>query len=105
MIFILTTCKNTVEAKRIATMLLRLRLVACAKWWPIASLYWWKEKLRNDREVVLLCEAPKTHFAKIERLIRRVHSYAIPCMVSWDIQRGSKQYMRWLNASLLPQRF
>ena len=97
MIFVLTTCKKTTEAKRIATMLLRLRLIGCAKWWPIASAYHWEGKLQQSREVVLLCEAPKKNFTKIERLIRRAHSYETPCIVSWGIQRGSKQYLRWLH--------
>ncbi|MBI4281431.1 divalent-cation tolerance protein CutA [Candidatus Uhrbacteria bacterium] len=100
MIFILTTCKNTTEAKRIATMLLRSRLVACTKWWPIQSSYWWKGRLIQSRETTLLCEAPKKHFTKIERLIRRVHSYENPCIVSVDIQHGSKLYFRWLRETI-----
>lgn len=98
MIFILTTCKNTTEAKRIATVLLRARLVACAKWWPIQSSYRWKEKLVNDREVFLLLEARKTHWQKIRAAIRRLHSYEIPCIVALERSHIDPAYHRWLHA-------
>ncbi|MDO8581422.1 MAG: divalent-cation tolerance protein CutA [bacterium] len=97
MIFILTTCKNTAEAKRIATMFLRLRLVACAKWWPIQSSYWWKEKLVAGREVMLLLEARKTHWGKIRAAIQRIHSYEIPMIVALERSQIDPTYHRWLH--------
>ncbi len=97
MIFILTTCKNTKEAKRIATMLLRLRLVACAKWWPIASSYWWEGRIVSAKETALLCEGRKKHWRKIEGTLRRLHRDEIPCIVAWEAARVHASYHRWLH--------
>lgn len=98
MIFIITTCKNTVEAKRIATMLLRLRLVACAKWWGIQSSYWWKGKLVTGRETFLLLEARKTHWKKVRAAIRRLHSYETPAIVALERSRIDPAYHQWLQS-------
>lgn len=100
MIFIVTTCKNTAHAERIATMLLRLRLVGCAKWWPIRCAYIWKGKLVREREIILLLESTKKRFSRIEALIRRMHTDEVPCIVSWDAKRGSTAYLRWVRTSV-----
>mgnify|MGYP001602512237 CR=1 FL=1 len=80
-----------------ATTLLRLRLVACEKWWPIASSYWCKQRHVRAKQTALLFETTKKHFGKVEALIRRLHSDEVPCIVSWRIESGSTSYMRWFQ--------
>jgi periplasmic divalent cation tolerance protein len=100
MLFIYTTCANEKEAERIVMALLKARLIGCANWWPIKSFYWWKGKIEKDREVALILKTQERNFAKIEQMIKKLHSYSVPCIVAWKIDKVSKDYLKWLNSCI-----
>lgn len=97
MVIIYTTCKNKKEAQKIASLLIKLKLAACVKFWLINSGYWWKNKLINDQEYFLFIETKKNFYKKIEILIKKIHSYEVPCIVSLKISKGEKNYLHWFN--------
>ena len=33
-------------------------LVACANYFPVNSIYFWKNKIEKDKEYVLICKSP-----------------------------------------------
>jgi len=100
MIIIYTTCKNKKEAQKIALLLIKLKLAACVKFWPINSQYWWKNKIINDQEHFLLMETKESFYKKIETLIKKIHSYETPCILCLKINKGEKNYLKWLINSL-----
>ena len=56
------TVGNKEEARKIASVLLEERLVACTNLFDgVESRYWWEGKIATDREVVLIA---KTRAAK-----------------------------------------
>lgn len=100
MIIIYTTCKNKKEATNIAKMILRLKLAACVNFWPISSIYSWKGKMAFSQEVVLFIKTKNNYYKKIETLIKKIHSYKIPCVLSLKIEKGEKNYLKWLSSNL-----
>lgn len=96
MIIIYTDCRNKVEAKKIANMLLKLKLIACANWWPIESAYRWKEKIVNDKEVILILKTRKNYYKKVESIIKKLHSYEVPCICEIDVNKVERKYKEWL---------
>lgn len=94
MILVYTTCKGSKEAKKIASHLLKKKLIGCANFFPISSSYKWKNKIVNDREYALLCKTKKP-FKAVEGEIKKIHSYEIPCIIKINAS-ANKEFLRWL---------
>ncbi len=55
MILTYITCKEKSEARKISEHLLKKRLIACAKF-QIESMYWWKDKINEEKEFVVIAK-------------------------------------------------
>jgi periplasmic divalent cation tolerance protein len=97
MIVIYITCKNKAEAKKIGLYLVKKRLAACCNIFPIESIYWWRGRIVKDREVVLIVKTLKKNFKKIEKEVKKLHSYTIPCIFSLNISQVYSKYLQWLK--------
>ena len=75
------TCKDSKEAKKISKYLLEKKLIACANMFPIESMYWWEEKIVEDKEVVMLAKTNEKNVEKVEEEVKKLHSYDIPCII------------------------
>jgi len=96
LIFIYITNPTKKEARRIAKHLLQKKLIACANIFPIDSLYWWKDKIVNEKEIVLIAKTKKENFEKVKQEVERIHSYTIPCVVKIAVNSNEK-YFKWLK--------
>jgi len=92
-------CKNKAEAEKIANNLLKKRLIACANLFPINSLYKWKGKLQKDKEFVLIAKTQKNKSQSLEKEVKGIHSYEIPCILQVNV-KANKEYERWLKNEL-----
>lgn len=105
MIIVYTTCKNKKEAEKIGLAILKKRLAACAVVLPRAtSLYFWppeKNKIIKSPESILLLKTDKRKYPKIARVIKKLHSYTIPCILEIPVARLNREYQKWLEAELI----
>jgi len=97
MIFIYITCKNKTEAKKISLVLIKKRLAACCNIFPIESIYWWQKRIFKNKETVLIVKTLKKNFKKIEKEVKRLHSYEVPCILEIPIKGGNLEYLKWLK--------
>jgi periplasmic divalent cation tolerance protein len=91
--------KDSVEADKIAQFLIRERLVACVNCFPVRSVYWWQGEIETTKEVSMIA---KTRAELVDRVIERVkqlHSYEVPCVVSWIIEKSNPDYLDWITNS------
>ena len=88
------TCKDKKEATKISNHLLKRRLIACANIFPISSLYWWKGKIVKDKESVLIAKSLNKHFNKIQKEVKKIHSYEVPCITKIN-SKSNKAYEKW----------
>ena len=96
MSLVYTTCKNKTEAKKIANMLLKLILIACANYWQTDSSYNWKGKIVNSKEVIMILKTRNSYYKKVETLIKKMHSYDTPCILKINAEQVEKKYLEWL---------
>ncbi|HLC64407.1 MAG TPA: divalent-cation tolerance protein CutA [Patescibacteria group bacterium] len=96
MILIYVICKNKTEAEKIAKMLLKLRLIACANWRQVESCYRWKNKIVNGHETVMILKTRQNYFKRVEGIIKKIHSYEIPCIIKLNPDKVSGNYQKWL---------
>ena len=93
------TTKDEKEAKIIGRILVEEKLVACANYFPIQSIYRWEGGVEEAGEMALIT---KTKVELVDRVVQRVkqlHSYQIPCVVSWVIEKGNPDYLAWIGES------
>ena len=95
------TCKNKVEANKIAYALVKKDLVACANIIPnIKSYFKWNNKKVNIiKESVLIGKTVKKNINKIILYVKKISSYDCPCVVFVDISNGNKDFLSWIKSS------
>lgn len=89
------------EAERIGRQMIEERLAACVNILTACrSIYRWQGGLESADEVPALF---KTTDFRAEALMTRIaglHSYDIPCIVVWPIDRLLGSYAEWVEGSV-----
>lgn len=98
---VLITASSPEEADKITQVLIQEKLAACVSQVPgLKSVYWWKGRVEEAREVLLLVKTLKTRVKGIVRAVKKNHSYAIPEVVALRIKEGNPDYLKWITESL-----
>lgn len=98
-IFILVTCADTAQAEGIADKLVNERLAACVHIMPPhKSVYHWQGQVTRAAEVNILIKTQSTLFDAVKAAVLAVHSYDVPCIVSWRAEDGHQPFMDWVTA-------
>lgn len=95
---IYVTFKNKTEGKKIASALLKKKLIACANLFPISSMYWWKGKVKNSTETAALLKAPERNWHTIKNEIQKMHSYDVPCIEKID-STTTREFNKWVKST------
>jgi periplasmic divalent cation tolerance protein len=89
------------EAQRIGMTVVEEKLAACVNiLGPCRSIYRWEGAIETATETPALF---KTTTEKADALIERVrelHSYSIPAIVAWPIERLLADYGDWVETEL-----
>lgn len=91
------TAKNSGEAKKIAHLLLKKKLIACANIFPIESMYWWEGDIDEQIEFVILAKTKDENYIKVEKAIKGMHKYEIPAVYSWKVDKINPEYDKWVK--------
>jgi periplasmic divalent cation tolerance protein len=92
------TCRDSAEAERIGKALVEKRLAACVNIIPeTTSLYRWEGKIQEERESLLLVKTRTSLTGKITKIVKSLHSYSTPCIISLPITKGDKDYLEWIE--------
>ena len=98
MIMIYATYASAEEAQKISKTLVEERLVACANIMPgHQSLYWWEGKVEEGQEVAVIYKTRAERFDEVKERILALHSYDVPCIVSWPIEQGHEAFLDWIG--------
>jgi periplasmic divalent cation tolerance protein len=100
---ILMTAPDAACAERIARALVEERLAACVNVVPgVKSVYRWEGKVEESSEVMLVAKTRSALFPTLEARVRALHPYEVPEIVSLPLTAGSRPYLSWVDASVLP---
>jgi len=91
--------KDEEEAERIGEILVREKLVACINYFPVKSIYTWEGKIERAGEIAAICKTRWELVGKVIRRVKELHSYRVPCVVSWIIEQGDADYLNWIRDS------
>ncbi|MEM2925375.1 MAG: divalent-cation tolerance protein CutA [Methanocellales archaeon] len=93
------TTSNFEEAKKIARILVEERLIACANIFPITSIFQWKG-LQEVNEVAIIAKTKADRAGEIIARVKQIHSYEVPCVISWKIEQGYEPFLKWIEAEV-----
>jgi periplasmic divalent cation tolerance protein len=96
-VILYVTCENEDQARHLGTHLLEKRLVACINILPaIQSLYWWNDAIQNDTETAFFAKTTEDNTSAAIALIKALHNYDCPCIVSLPIENGNPDFLKWI---------
>lgn len=98
-IVVFVTASSEEEACRIGQRLVKERLAACVNLLPtVRSLFWWEGKVSEERETMMILKTRSSLFPGLARAVQAFHSYQVPEIVALPIQKGSADYLAWIQA-------
>jgi len=90
------------EAERIGRTVIEEKLAACINiLGECRSIYRWEGKIESAEEVPAIL---KTHHWQVDELIERIaalHSYDVPCIAAWPIEKLHRGYADWVEDAVL----
>jgi periplasmic divalent cation tolerance protein len=96
-VVVLVTAPAGEKAAAIARKLVESRLAACVNIVPtVRSIYWWKGRLCDDRECLLVIKTTHAAFPRLKKRILAIHPYDCPEVLALRVTAGSQAYLRWL---------
>ena len=80
------------EAEKIACHLLERKLIACANFYPIDSVYLWQGSLARDHEYALIVKTTEQNYEKVKKEVEAIHSYVTPCIIGTSCHVNDNYY-------------
>jgi periplasmic divalent cation tolerance protein len=100
-VVVLVTAPDVKTARRLARSALTARLIACANLLPkVESHYWWRGKIEQSAEVLMLLKTTRARLRELEQRIVREHPYETPEFVVLSLDGGNGRYLEWLGRAV-----
>lgn len=97
-IVVFVTCACKKEALLISERLLSERLIACANIIEgVSSIFRWKGKVEKATESLMIIKTAGKNFDRIQRRIKKLHSYEVPEIIALPIMAGEADYLKWID--------
>lgn len=94
------TAGDMAEARKLGRILVEERLAACVNIFPITSIFRWKDNIDEANEFGIIVKTISDKVKKIEKRVKEIHSYEVPCVVSFKIDEASAKYLEWIQESV-----
>ena len=100
MCVLMLTCVDQKEADKITKSLLEKRLIVCCKSQPVFSSFLWKGKINSSDEILLIMDSVEENFEKINKEVRKLHSYETFVLTSLAVNQTTKEVENWAKEEL-----
>lgn len=102
-VLMLVNCSSDDEAERIAEELLNRSLAAAVQIvGPARSYYRWQGTVRREKEWLVIIKTAARSKATVSEVVRQLHGYALPGILSIAVDGGEPRYLRWLLQHSVP---
>lgn len=99
MIEVHVTCKDEKEAEKIVKTLLEERMVACANYFPVKSMFSWKGRVEKSKEFLIILKTNERQKENVVKKIKELNKYEIP-VITWNEVNTTKAAKDWINNSV-----
>jgi len=85
------------QAKKIAHVLLKEKLIACANILPPhVAIYEWEGKLCEENEVIMFAKSTAKNFYSVQAKIIELHTYDNPCVLEIPLTNIAPEFSKWI---------
>lgn len=103
-LLMISTTGSVKEARKVARNLVEERLAACANVIPgVCSFFYWKGRLCREKEALILLKTVNDKAQEIIDKIKEIHSYEVPEIIFFRVDKGEKNYLKWLEKMVKQQ--
>ncbi|AHJ62853.1 Periplasmic divalent cation tolerance protein CutA [Granulibacter bethesdensis] len=95
-VVVYATCADEEEARRIGRALIEAGLAACVNMRPHTAIYRWNGQIEEGAEFGLLIKTTASQQEAAMALIRQMHSYELPGILSLHVAGGDPAYLQWI---------
>ncbi len=100
-IVVFVSCAGTKEAKIISRALIKNKIAACVNIISnLSSTFWWQGRIDTCKEALLVIKSKKKLLPQVIKLVKSLHSYAVPEIIALPIIAADKEYLKWLSTSV-----
>jgi periplasmic divalent cation tolerance protein len=97
-ILVMTNVPDRETALNMAQKLIGVHRAACVNVLaPCTSIYHWQGKIESAEEFPLLVKTTENRYAEVERMIKELHPYELPEIISVSIENGLPEYLQWVE--------
>jgi len=97
-ILVMTNVPDRETALNMAQKLIGVHRAACVNVLaPCTSIYHWQGKIESAEEFPLLVKTTENRYAEVERMIKELHPYELPEIISVPIENGLPEYLQWVE--------
>jgi periplasmic divalent cation tolerance protein len=90
------------EAERIGRQVVDERLAACVNiLGKVSSIYRWRGVVESSEEVAAIFKTSDEQAGALMTRIAGLHSYDVPCIATWPIDRILGSYADWVQANVV----
>jgi periplasmic divalent cation tolerance protein len=61
------------------------------------SCYKWEGKTLNEKETLLLIKTVKSRIKSVSAVVKKMHSYSLPCIGFIKFEEINKEYELWVK--------
>ena len=106
LIIIKTTVKNKVTKNNIINKLITNDYVFCINVIEnVSSHYKWQGKVESEREDILFIKTMKRNEKLVYEVIRAIHDYKIPEIITIAVNNVDSSYLNWANESVVNKKY
>jgi periplasmic divalent cation tolerance protein len=93
---VLTTCPAN-ESNRIIDEVLKLKLAVCASKTEVESKFWWKGKINEEKESLIIFKTREELVERLFKKIKEIHPYEVPEIIKIKVEKVNDEYLKWLK--------
>ena len=106
LIIIKTTVKNKVTRENIINELIKNDYVSCINVIEnVSSHYKWQGKVENEKEDILFIKTMKRNEKLVYEVIRVIHDYETPEIITIAINNIDSSYLNWANEIIVGKKY
>ena len=99
---VLISASSEELATKLAKALVKNNLAACVNILPgVTSYFQWMGKLQSASELILICKTVEPRLPDLITLVKEMHDYEIPEIISLPVLEGLPSYCQWIFDSTI----
>ena len=93
---VLTTCQID-KSRMLIDKILKLKLAVCASKVDVDSKFWWKGKIDEEKECLIIFKTRKELVQRLFKKIKEIHPYEVPEIIEIKVEKVNDEYLEWLK--------